>query len=253
MTLPVFHAPALAEVPPGSRLTCGPEVASHAVRVRRMSVGEDLQLTDGRGLRITGTLTAAGPESVTITVQDSRREPEPVPQLVLVQALAKQDRDLQAVETATEVGVDVVIPWVAQRSIADWPAKKQERMAQKWANTLKSASLQARRTRIPELGELRRGIGAVSACAPGDHVLVLHEDARVHLPAALAARPAESRRLVLVVGPEGGITDAEFTAFHAAGATAVRLGDTVLRTSSAGPVGLALCQMLLGRWDAPRA
>lgn len=253
MTLPVYLAADLAGATPGARLECGPEVAGHAVRVRRMRVGESLQLVDGRGLRITGTLVEAAPDALTLEVAAVAREPEPVPALVLVQALAKQDRDLQAIEAATEVGVDGVVPWAAQRSIADWPAKKHAKMAQKWENTLRAATLQARRSRVPALEELRRGTGLVEAIQPGDHVLVLHEEAEAHLPTGLAQAPRDARRIVLVVGPEGGIAPEEIAACTAAGAVPVRLGDTVLRASSAGPVGLALCQTLLGRWADPPA
>lgn len=248
MSLPVYLADGLAPAPVGERVACGPDLAGHAVRVRRMRTGEPLQLVDGRGLRITGTITAAAPDALTVEVTACTRDPEPAPGLVLVQALAKQDRDLQAIEAATEVGVDAVVPWAAQRSIADWPAKKQAKMVQRWENTLRAATLQARRSRIPELAGLARGTGLTTAFAPGDHVLVLHEEAAVHLPTALARRPADTARIVLVVGPEGGIAPEEIAACTEAGAVPVRLGDTVLRTSSAGPVGLALCQMLLGRW-----
>lgn len=252
MSLPVYLAADLAPAAPGDRVECGPEVAGHAVRVRRMRTGESLQLVDGRGLRITGTITAAAPDALGVEVTACTREPQPAPALVLVQALAKQDRDLQAIEAATEVGVDAVVPWAAQRSIADWPAKKQAKMVQKWENTLRAATLQARRSRTPELAGLVRGTGLTTAFAPADHVLVLHEEADAHLPTALAQRPADTARIVLVVGPEGGIAPEELAACTAAGAVPVRLGDTVLRTSSAGPVGLALCQALLGRWaDAP--
>nr|WP_272902185.1 16S rRNA (uracil(1498)-N(3))-methyltransferase [Brevibacterium daeguense] len=247
--MPVFFASGLEQARIGVLLDCGSEVAGHAVRVRRMSAGEDLQLIDGSGTRVTGTIAEAAPDSLTVTVTGVDREAAPRPRLVLVQALAKQERDLQAIEAATEVGVDEVIPWAAARSIADWPAKKHGKMAAKWANTLQAAALQARRARVPLLHDLARGHALRERFGTGDHVLVLHEEATVRLPAAVAAAPEDVERLILVVGPEGGISAEEITAFEAVGALPVRLGDTVLRASSAGPVGLALCQLLLGRWD----
>ena len=86
-----------------------------------------------------------------------------------------------------------------------------------------------------------------------DLVLVLHEDATEHLADVLDGLRTESAdegfgRLVLVVGPEGGISPEELTAFRDAGARPVLLGPTVLRASSAGPAGLALAQVALGRW-----
>lgn len=269
MTLPVFHAPDLARdlvadldpdgsrdlvaAEPGTQIECGAEVAGHAVRVRRMTTGERLQLVDGTGLRITGSIVAASADALRIEVEDCTQEPADEPALVLVQALAKQDRDLQAIEAATEVGVDAVMPWAAARSIAAWPAKKQERMAQKWANTLQAASLQARRSRFPQLLGHATTAGVVAALEPTDRVIVLHESAESSLDEALGMPldmpRGEVRRIVLVVGPEGGISDAELDSFAAAGAVTARLGDTVLRASSAGPVALALCQFLLGRWS----
>ncbi|WP_349828019.1 16S rRNA (uracil(1498)-N(3))-methyltransferase [Brevibacterium litoralis] len=255
MTLPVYLAAGLAEAPDpvgGSELTLGEDVAGHAVRVRRTSVGEHLQVTDGQGLRVTGEVTGASAAEMTLRVTEVGREPAPARPLVLVQALAKQDRDLQAIEAATEVGVDAVVPWAAQRSIADWPAKKAAKSAAKWDNMLRGAALQARRTWVPTRGELVRGTALADTFGPDDLVLVLHESAETPLATVLAGEPAAEAtrgRIVLVVGPEGGITEAELEAFTAAGARPVRLGPTVLRASSAGPVALAVVQTLLGTWS----
>lgn len=253
MSLPVFRSATAAEAVIGSALTLGEDVAGHAVRVRRIGPGEDIDIVDGDGTRVRGTVTAASASELTIDVTAVTHEDSTGPRLVLVQALAKGDRDLQAIETATEIGVDDVIPWAAERSIADWPAKKREKMAAKWENLLNAASLQARRSRFPVLRELVRGASLATAFDESDAVFVLHETAQHRLSAALADLIAEGNsplpeRIVFVVGPEGGISDGELAALTGRGARPVLLGPTILRSSSAGPAGLVLAQNSLGRW-----
>lgn len=253
MTLPVF----LTETPlagASGTITVGPEVAGHAVRVRRMGVGEELELIDGTGVRLRGTIQEGNSESLTLSVTDVTEEPQQRPRLVLVQALAKNDRDTQAIEAATEVGVDAVIPWAAQRSIADWPAKKAHKMAAKWANVLTAATLQARRARVPELGELIRGTAVTQLVTPTSRVIVLDETESSGLTEAVndlgegSTTQGDIDEIVVIVGPEGGITPAEVDALVSEGARTAVLGPTILRASTAGPVALAIVQTLLGRW-----
>lgn len=253
MSLPVFRSATAAEAVVGSALTLGEDVAGHAVRVRRIGPGEEIDIVDGEGTRARGIVTTASANELTIDVTEVTVENSTGPRLVLVQALAKGDRDLQAIETATEIGVDDVIPWAAERSIADWPAKKRDKMAAKWENLFGAASLQARRARFPILHDLVRGAALAKTLDDADAVFVLHETAQLRLSEALndliangSAQPPE--RLVFVVGPEGGISDGELAALTGRGATPVLLGPTILRSSSAGPAGLVLAQISLGRW-----
>ncbi|WP_343833856.1 16S rRNA (uracil(1498)-N(3))-methyltransferase [Brevibacterium paucivorans] len=253
MTLPVF----LTETPlagANGTITVGPEVAGHAVRVRRLGAGEELELIDGTGVRLRGTIQEGTSESLTLSVTDVTEEPQQRPRLVLVQALAKNDRDIQAIEAATEVGVDAVIPWAAQRSIADWPAKKAHKMAAKWSNVLTAATLQARRARVPELGELIRGTAVTQLVTPTSRVIVLDETESSGLTEAVndlgegSTTQGDIDEIVVIVGPEGGITPAEVDALVSEGARTAVLGPTILRASTAGPVALAIVQTLLGRW-----
>lgn len=253
MTLPVFLTETTLAGASGT-ITVGPEVAGHAVRVRRMGAGEELELIDGTGVRLRGTIQEGTSESLTLSVTDVTEEPQQRPRLVLVQALAKNDRDIQAIEAATEVGVDTVIPWAAQRSIADWPAKKAHKMAAKWANVLTAATLQARRARVPELGELIRGTAVTQLVTPTSRVIVLDETESSGLTEAVndlgegSTTQGDIDEIVVIVGPEGGITPAEVDALVSAGARTAVLGPTILRASTAGPVALAIVQTLLGRW-----
>lgn len=257
MSLPVFFSSQVAEAAAGQVLTFGEDVAGHAVRVRRLGPGDELEVVDGSGTRVRGTVSSASATELGLTVVSVTHTGAEQPRLVLVQALAKGDRDLQAIEAATEIGVDEVVPWAAERSIADWPAKKRDKLAAKWDNVLRAASLQARRSRFPLRHDLARGTGLASTLTESDTVYVLHEAAELKLSQALNdassadsadSSSAASERIVLVVGPEGGISDAELDALAAIGAKSVLLGPTVLRSSSAGAAGLVMAQNSLGRW-----
>jgi 16S rRNA (uracil1498-N3)-methyltransferase len=166
------------------------------------------------------------------------------PRFVLVQALAKGERDDQAVEAATEYGVDEVVPWQAARSIVQWRGERGERARRKWESAVVSASKQSRRARVPVVGELATTKSLVARVAGSAAAYVLHEEATE----SLARQPLPDRGdVVVVVGPEGGITPDEIAALEAAGARTVRLGDTVLRSSSAGPAALAVLSAA-SRW-----
>ncbi|GAA4403709.1 16S rRNA (uracil(1498)-N(3))-methyltransferase [Fodinibacter luteus] len=221
----------------------GPE-GRHAATVRRTRVGEHLLLTDGAGLRVEGEVVAAGSGTLDVRVVAVSTDPVPSPRLVLVQALAKNDRDDQAIEAATECGVDEVVPWQAARSVVQWRGERGEKAWRKWDAVLVAATKQSRRTRRPVLApaattaDLARRVRAAGAA------FVLHEDAA--MPLATVTLP-DAGDVVLVVGPEGGVSPEELAALEAAGALAVRLGSTVLRSSSAGPAALAVVSAM-SRW-----
>lgn len=256
MTSHLFYAAPedLAAAQPGQEVTVrGPE-ARHAVQVMRLGPGEDVDLADGRGRRVAGTVSAAAPEALTVTVGHVTDEPAPRPGIVLVQALAKGDRDLLAIQTATELGIDAVVPWQSERSIVRWKGEKAAKAQAKWDAALLAAAKQARRSRIPATRPLRTGADVAGLAGPETLLITLHEEAESTLgelaaarldPRAAAAAPAE---VILVVGPEGGISPQELQALEQAGAHAVRLGHHVLRSSTAGPAATAVLQQLLGRW-----
>lgn len=239
MTLPLFlvDPAALAGRGVGDTVRLdGPE-GRHAVTVRRTRVGERLVLTDGAGSRVTGEVVALGAGSLDLLVSDVVLEPEPDPRFVLAQALAKGDRDDQAVEAATELGVDEVVPWQAARSVVQWRGERGERARRKWEAVLVAATKQSRRTRVPVLGATVSTADLAGRARASSLTLVLHEEAT--RPLAEVALPASGEVLV-VVGPEGGIAPEEVAALEEAGAVTVRLGGTVLRSSSAGPAALAV-------------
>lgn len=221
--------------------------AKHAAVVRRLRVGEAVTVGDGRGIWLTGVAEEVSPSRVDVRIAE-RVEHEPAsPRLVLVQALAKGDRDELAVQAATELGVDAVVPWQAARSVSIWKGPKAEKGRARWQAIVREASKQAIRPRVPDVEPIATTRELVAcAAAAGTTVLVLEPTATDPLSALTASDLGAD--VLLVVGPEGGVAPDELAALTAAGARPVLLGDTVLRTSTAGPAALAVLSTTLGRW-----
>ncbi|HEY2833273.1 MAG TPA: 16S rRNA (uracil(1498)-N(3))-methyltransferase, partial [Sporichthyaceae bacterium] len=214
----------------------------HAVKVRRLRVGEAVDLADGDGVVGRGVVGAATGDVLTVEVRDVERLPEPVPRLVVAQALPKGDRGELAVELMTELGVDAIVPWAASRCVTVWSGERGEKARGRWAVHAREAAKQSRRPRVPAIESL----ATTKALAARDAaILVLHEEATA--PISAVELPATGEVLV-VVGPEGGISAEELTAFQEAGARSCRLGPEVLRTSTAGPAALAVLSLRFGRW-----
>jgi 16S rRNA (uracil1498-N3)-methyltransferase len=250
LTRPLFLVPGLAGVAAGSALRLDGDEGRHAAAVRRIRAGERIDVADGAGTVAGCLVTAASKADLDLRVESVSRTPEPVPRLGLVQALAKGGRDEQAVETATEVGVDVIVPWQAARSVVRWQGERGEKARRRWESTAREAAKQSRRARVPQVADLLDTAG-VARLAAGARVVVLHEDASTPLPDLLRdpSGLATAGDLYLVVGPEGGIGDDELAVLTGAGALAARLGPEVLRASTAGPVALAVLAAGLGRWN----
>lgn len=219
--------------------------AHHAATVRRVRVGEEVTVGDGRGAWLTGTVESVAPREVVVRIVERTDAAAPSPRVVLVQALAKGDRDEMAVQAATELGVDEIVPWQAARSVSRWDAAKAAKGRARWAAIVREAAKQAHRAWVPDVSELTTTAG-LSDRAATSLVLVLEPTATDRL-SALTVTP-DDRDILLVVGPEGGIAQDELDALTAAGARLVRLGATVLRTSTAGPAALAVVSTALRRW-----
>lgn len=251
MTAPVFVvAPLrLAELAPGDVVVVdGPE-GRHGATVRRLRAGEAVDLVDGKGMRASGTV-AAVPDRDRFDVLIATWECEPIaePRVTVVLALLKGERMDAAVEMLTEVGVDEIVPWAAQRSVARWRPDRAAKAHERLASTVRAAGKQSRRARFPVLAALADTAAVASRIAAADCGLALHEDA----PGPLAGAPLPNTgEIVAVVGPEGGIAPEELAEFGRAGAAAVALGPTVLRAGTAAAAGSALVLARSGRWGKP--
>jgi 16S rRNA (uracil1498-N3)-methyltransferase len=245
-TPPVF----LVETLPASGVVVlDGEEARHAATVRRLRVGEWLMLSDGDGglARCVVEAVQAGRDaSLRLLIEERWTDPAPALRVIVAQALVKGDRGELAVELATEAGADAVLPWRAARSVAKWEdGPRGEKALARWRSTARAAAKQARRSRVPEVGDPidTRALAAVIQTSAAALVL----EAGVSKRLAEIELPAEGD-LILVVGPEGGITEQELTALTGAGAHTVRLGPTVLRTSTAAAVALGALGALTARW-----
>ncbi|MFE0672311.1 16S rRNA (uracil(1498)-N(3))-methyltransferase [Streptomyces sp. NPDC058867] len=245
MTAPVFVVERLETAEGGPYVLEGPE-GRHAVSVKRLRAGEDVVLTDGAGRWARCVVLAAeGKDRLTVRVDTVGEEAEPSPRITVVQALPKGDRGEVAVETMTEVGVDGIVPWSASRCITQWRGERGLKALAKWRATAREAGKQSRRVRFPEVADAANAKQVAALLAEADFAAVLHESG--HRPLAAAELPAEGH-IVLVVGPEGGVSPEELALFEEAGARAHVLGPTVLRTSTAGTAAAALLLGRTGRW-----
>lgn len=251
MSAPLFL---VDELPPSDVVTLDGAEGHHAATVARLSPGEPLLVSDGRGTLAAAVVARAGRGWLEARVL-SRKYVEPAaPRLVVVQAIAKRERSELAVQAMTEVGVDEIIPWAAARSVARWPEDRTDRARQRWIDAAREASKQSRRAWLPAVGTLHSTSQVCARLRAATAALVLHEEATEPLagvPIPRAGSPDSQQvgaEVVIAVGPEGGIAPEEISLFAQAGARVVRLGANVLRTSTAGVAALAVLSARLGRW-----
>jgi 16S rRNA (uracil1498-N3)-methyltransferase len=191
-------------------------------------------------------VTAARKDVLDLAVLSADRHPAPSPRITVVQGIPKGDRGELAVEMLTEAGVDEIVPWQASRCVTRWRDARGEKSLGRWRSTAREAAKQARRAWLPAVTDAHSTAQVAAVLGGAATALVLHEEATE--PLSRIALPAAAGAVVLVVGPEGGIAPAELAEFERAGAIAVRLGETVLRTSTAGVTAAAIVLAATGRW-----
>ena len=241
----------LQSVALGDSLTLMGAEARHAASVSRLRVGESVLLGNGRGLIASVEATAVERDSVALIVRHVDVVAPATIRVTLVQALTKGDRDERAIEAATELGIDVVVPWAASRCVSIWTGSKAERGVERWRTIVREASKQSIRAYLPEIRDHTMTEPLIAGLA-GQVILVLDPTGETATEREWAQLVAEARAgtrgIAIVVGPEGGITPAELLLFESAGAIRVSLGSHILRSSTAGPAFLAAINGALGRW-----
>jgi 16S rRNA (uracil1498-N3)-methyltransferase len=243
VSLPVFLSDAVTDASPGDSVVLDGDEGRHAATVKRIRVGEQVVLSNGAGTSATCTVTAAGKATLSLRVDSRGHAERPIPHITVVQAIPKGDRGELAVEMLTEIDVDRIVPWAAARSVAVWRGERAAKSLARWRATARAASKQARRSWLPEVTELATTAEVAELLEAADLGVVLHEDAQLPL-VALSLEGVES--VVVVVGPEGGLSDDELATFS--GAEVVRLGASVLRTSTAGVAAVAAMISRTPRW-----
>ncbi len=244
MSLPFFLSDAVATASVGDALDLDGDEGRHAATVMRIRAGERVVVTDGAGTSATCTVTDAAKGALALRVDSVTRVERPSPTVTVVQAIPKGDRGELAVEMLTEIDVDRIVPWAASRSVAVWRGERVGKGEAKWRSTARTAAKQARRAWLPEVTDLASTDDVVALLDDADLAVVLHEDAQVPLAALSLVGVAH---VVVVVGPEGGLSDEELAAFSVG--EVVRLGSSVLRTSTAGVAAVAALLSRTVRWS----
>lgn len=222
----------------GASYSFNSEDANHAIKVLRIEVGEIFRVSDGNGGWANVQVNEVTKRSLETTVLEvGRQEPLEI-KFTVVQALPKSDRAKEAVELLTEAGADVIVPWLANRSIS------RTEVISKFATTAREASKQSRRLFIPQLHETVKEKGVVELIKGADLALVFHESAQVKLSEIITPQ-TKAKNVVIVIGPEGGITEEELATFAAAGAHVAGLGRPILRSAHAGLAALSAVNSLL--------
>lgn len=235
MVEPMFRSLIASDIKVGDEFALSGAEAKHAATVRRMRVGESIQVGDGRGLRIRGAIRQVSNNEIIIGVASVENEKPTSPQITLVQALAKGDRDELAIQAATELGITAVIPWQADRSVSRWEGPKIAKGVERWRAICAEAAKQSLSAIDPEVKQPLTTKNLADSIGQFDQVLVLDPTAAESFASQLPLAGA----IALVVGPEGGISEPELATLKSAGAKLVHLGSSVLRTSTAGMAAIS--------------
>jgi 16S rRNA (uracil1498-N3)-methyltransferase len=218
--------------------------AHHAIKVLRINVSEEILISDGAGNWVRASVENIEKKTFTAKVLERGFQPEKSPRLIVVQGLPKSDRVKDAIEILVESGVDQIIPWQADRSISKW----QKDSLDKWQSAAVAATKQSRRYRKPEIIDGLSLSQLLEIESENSAVLVMHESATTKLSEVVTSKFAGMSEIIIVIGPEGGISESELTVLEGAGAHIVGLGPEVFRSAHAGGAALSAVSALIGRW-----
>ena len=230
------------QISTGQRQVLENEEAHHAIKVLRLNTGEVIKISDGVGNWVSGPIVEIAKKELFISITERGEIQAAKPELVLVQAITKSDRNKEMLELAVEAGVDRIIPWQSERSISKWQSDSE----QKWQVGIKQSCKQARQVKLPQLMQVMSTSEVIKSIGEGGFGIVFHEEASTKFSDLTI--PNSHSSVYLVIGPEGGISEQELLSFQNNGSKVVRLGDTVLRSAHAGFAALSAVQTKLGRW-----
>ena len=215
--------------------------AHHGVNVLRLKTSEEVKISDGVGNWGVGTVSQVNKKSFTVEILDRGFEPTSKQRVVVVQAILKNDANKEAVDFLTQVGADEIIPWQSQHSIG----KFDDKSLSKWQSAARESSRQSRRVRIPVISNAYSTENLISKIKGLQNIFVLHESAENRLSQIEINQEAD---VILIVGPEGGLSEIEVNTFVDAGAKIVRLGESVLRAANAGAAAASVVMSRTGKW-----
>jgi 16S rRNA (uracil1498-N3)-methyltransferase len=243
---PLFISPIPSDTKTGSKIRIAGAEAKHAMSVRRLQVGEAIAVSDGQGNKARGKVSQLSKDFLELDVESLEKLERPTPKLVLVQALAKGDRDEMAVQACTELGIQTVIPWQSERSVSIWKPEKQDKHRVRWQTIATEAAKQSLRPFIPTVEQVLGTRELAEQLKQFDLTLVLDPTSTTALTGISVAG---HQSIAIVVGPEGGISPEELEVFRSAGLSLVGLGSGILRTSTAGVAVVSYLQATLGNWS----
>ena len=230
------------QISTGQRQVLENEEAHHAIKVLRLNTGEVIKISDGVGNWVSGPIVEIAKKELFISITERGEIQAAKPELVLVQAITKSDRNKEMLELAVEAGVDRIIPWQSERSISKWQSDSE----QKWQVGIKQSCKQARQVKLPQLMQVMSTSEVIKSIGEGGFGIVFHEEASTKFSDLTI--PNSQSSVYLVIGPEGGVSEQELLSFQNNGSKVVRLGDTVLRSAHAGFAALSAVQTKLDRW-----
>lgn len=230
------------QISTGQRQVLEKDEAHHAIKVLRLNMGEIIRVSDGVRNWVSGPIIEISKKELVISITDRGEIQAAKPELVLVQAITKSDRNKEMLELAVEAGVDRIIPWQSDRSISKWQSDSE----QKWQVGIRASCKQSRQLKLPKLMQLMNTTQVIKTISSGGFGIVFHEGATTKFSEISISN--SSTAIYLVIGPEGGISEQELLLFQTGGSNVVRLGDTVLRSAHAGFAAISAVQTKLGRW-----
>jgi 16S rRNA (uracil1498-N3)-methyltransferase len=230
------------QISSGSTQELSGDEGHHAVKVMRLQIGEQIKIADNLGNWVSGAIAEVGKKSLKINVSERGNAEHLKPELILVQAVTKSDRTKEMLELLTVAGADQIIPWQAQRCISKWKSDSTD----KWLTTIKESAKQARRVKLPVLSDAVTTNQLVKLFQAEDQIIVLHESAQLNISQFKFVE--NKKRIFIIIGPEGGISEDEIAQLTSANAVVIRMGENVLRSAHAGFAALSGIQTLIGRW-----
>ncbi|GGY78891.1 16S rRNA (uracil(1498)-N(3))-methyltransferase [Marinobacter zhanjiangensis] len=217
--------------------------AHHVGKVLRMQTGQPLELFNGDGANYPAELDEVGKKRVSARIL-SREEStcEPCLKILLGQVISKGDRMDYAVQKSTELGVDTIVPLTSERCDVRLKGDREDKRIRHWQQVAISAAEQCGRATVPTIAPLTSLADWFSLSAACDLRLVLHH--RTDQPLSTMTPPEKG--VALLVGPEGGLSEAEIAAARESGFSPAAMGPRVLRTETAPVAAITLCQWLWG-------
>jgi 16S rRNA (uracil1498-N3)-methyltransferase len=237
----------------GDRVTFDADETRHLRRVLRLGTGDVVEALDGAGTMLTVRIESTAPRGAegTVLSRAAHRTESPL-RLVLAQGIAKGDKMETIIRMATELGVTQVVPLATARAVVKFEPDRREARVSRWQRVAQEAAKQSGRAVVPEIARpqsLDEWLAARSSTRSSPRssrglLVCLWEGALTSLVPQLPQAPIDEA--TLVIGPEGGLEAAEAGALEKAGAVVGNLGGRILRTETAGPVGLAILQARYG-------